>query len=137
MFNKLCKLNFKFENYQSKAPEWGAFLIYVISHIVLCIYHEPWYDECVAWMIAKYTSVKDIIFYVPHFEGHPPLWHLILKLFAFFYVDFHIALSILVILFSSVAVYLILFYSPFRRIIKLIFPFTYFIFYQYKCLTIL
>lgn len=131
MFNKLCKLNSKFENYQSKAPEWGAFLIYVISHIVLCIYHEPWYDECVAWMISKYTSVKDIIFYVPHYEGHPPLWHLILKLFATFNMDFHVALSLLVILFSSAAVYLILFFSPFRRIIKLVFPFTYFIFYQY------
>lgn len=135
MFNKLCKLNFKFENYQSKAPEWGAFLIYVISHIVLCIYHEPWFDECVAWMIAKCTGVKDLIFYVPHYEGHPPLWHLLLKIFASCNVDFHIALSVCVIVFSSISVYLIIFKSPFLRVIRLAIPFTYFIYYQYSVIS--
>lgn len=121
----------RFEHMQTKAPEWGAFLLYFISHIVLSAYHENWYDECVAWMIAKYTSVKDILFYVPHYEGHPPLWHLILKVFSMVGVNFHVALSIVVISFSSAAVYLILFYAPFPRTIRLALPFTYFIFYQY------
>ena len=128
---RIKEINNRFENMQSKAPEWGAFLLYFISHIVLSIYHENWYDECVAWMIAKYTSVKDLLFYVPHYEGHPPLWHLILKVFAVMGVNYHVALSIAVVFFSSATVYLILFYSPFPRIIKLALPFTYYIFYQY------
>ena len=35
--------------------------------------HEPWFDEAQAWVIARDNSLKDILFFIPHYEGHPPL----------------------------------------------------------------
>lgn len=51
-------------------------LIYCALHLALTVFHEPWYDEAEAWQIARCASIKDILFTIPHYEGHPPLWHL-------------------------------------------------------------
>ena len=49
-----------------------------IAVIVGMSFHEPWFDEAQAWQIARSASLREILFEIPHYEGHPQLWHLIL-----------------------------------------------------------
>ncbi|MBR0510949.1 MAG: hypothetical protein IJJ81_00055 [Ruminococcus sp.] len=56
--------------------------LYTAGIIFITSFHELWFDETQAWLIAKSASYKEIFTYIPHYEGHPPLWHLILAVFA-------------------------------------------------------
>lgn len=127
----LYKLYKKTESISGQLPEIIAILLYNVLHIVVSIFHEPWFDEAVAWQIAKCASVKDIIFTLPHYEGHPPLWHLILLPFAKLGCPYEFSLSLVSCVFSGLAMALLIFKSPFPRIIRLLLPFTFFLFYQY------
>ncbi|MDE6032200.1 MAG: hypothetical protein K2G32_11320, partial [Oscillospiraceae bacterium] len=48
--------------------------------LVLVFNHEYWFDEGQAWNIARDNDIAGI-FSMMKYEGHPPLWHLILKIF--------------------------------------------------------
>ena len=53
-----------------------AFVLYIaIIAIVMC-FHEPWFDEAQSWLIARDSSLADIISVRTHYEGHPPFWNL-------------------------------------------------------------
>ncbi len=107
------------------------FFLFIILVSVISCFHEPWYDEAQAWQIARCASLYDIFFTIPHFEGHPPLWHIILAPFAKLGLPYEFSLSFVNILFMSAAVWLIIFKTELPDIMKLTFPFTYFVFYQY------
>jgi len=103
-------------------------LIYVVLIFVIIFKHEQWADEAQAWLLARdsnpFTLLKNL-----RYEGHPPLWHLILilpsKLLPYR------AISIISALIAIAGVYIFLHYSSFPNYIKILFPFTYFVFYQY------
>lgn len=131
----ILKFSKKVEDISGKVPELVASIVYAVGHLLMGLVHEPWYDEAVAWQIARSASVKDILFEIPHYEGHPPLWHLILAPFAKLGVPFELSLSIVSLIFAGTACFLIIYKSPFPRIIRLLLPFTYFFFYQYSVIT--
>ena len=106
--------------------------MYCVLHLFMTLFHEPWYDEAEAWQIARCASVKDILFTIPHYEGHPPLWHLILAIPAKLNLPYELSLSLISLLFSALAVALFLKYAPFPEWVKVFAPFTYFVFYQYS-----
>jgi len=112
-------------------PEWSVFFLFIASFITVSIFHEPWFDEAEAWQIAKCASFKDILFLLPHYEGHPPLWHLILTIPAKLGVPFEWGLKTVAAIPTLFSVWLLLFRSPFPRPVRLLLPFNYFIFYQY------
>lgn len=120
-----------------------VFVLYCIMHLVMTAFHEPWYDEAEAWQIARCNAIFDILFTVPHYEGHPPLWHLLLMIPAKVGLPYELSLSLVSLAFSATAVALFLKYAPFNTWIKVFAPFTYFAFYQYGvisrpyCMTIL
>lgn len=128
---KILRLCDRVEALPGKRPELLALLIYGAAHLVMAVFHEPWYDEAVAWQIARCASVRDILLEIPHYEGHPPLWHLILLPFAKLGAPYELSLSLVSLVFAGSAVGLILWRSPFPRIVRLLLPFTYFFFYQY------
>ena len=107
-------------------------LLYCGLHLAMTVFHEPWYDEAEAWQIARCASVKDILFTIPHYEGHPPLWHLILAIPAKLNLPYELSLSLISLLFSALAVALFLKHAPFLEWVKVFVPFTYFAFYQYS-----
>ena len=74
---------------------------------------------------------QDILFNIPHYEGHPQLWHLLLAIFAKNNFPYEITIKTINIIFSSSAMALLLFKSPFPKIVRCFLPFTYFLFYQY------
>ena len=108
-----------------------AFVCFVVLTIVMFVFHEPWYDEIQAWMVASDASIKEMIFELPHYEGHPPVWTLILALFAKTGVPMNVGLRIPTLIFSAIAAFLVIFKAPFHKWIRCLIPFGYFLFYQY------
>lgn len=108
-----------------------VFAAFMILSVVMFVFHEPWYDEIQAWMVASDASFGEMIFTLPHYEGHPPFWTLFLAIFAKAGVPMEIGLRIPNLLFAGVAAYLVIFKAPFKKWIRCMIPFTYFLFYQY------
>lgn len=115
-----------------KRIEIFVLILFAISYIVVTIFHEPWFDESQAWQIARCASLKDILFTVPHYEGHPPLWHLLLVIPARCGLPYEITIKTIGLILSGFGIYLLLFKSPFPRWLKCLLPFNFFFFYQYS-----
>lgn len=114
--------------------EITVFICFCFLTIFLSCFHEMWLDEFQSWGISK-DSLYNILFIIPHNEGHPPLWHLILKLFSSLNINAELGLRIPNFLFIFSAIWLLVFKSPFHRSIRLLLPFTYFLFYQYAIIS--
>ncbi len=106
-------------------------IIYLLGVCTISFFHEPWFDEAQAWAIARSGTIKEILFEIPHYEGHPPLWHLILVPFAKLGAPYELSLAIVNIFFMTLAVAVLLFKSPFPKLIRCLLPFNFFLFYQY------
>lgn len=124
----LCR---KIEAIQSRKPESAVMIVYVAAHLGMAVVHEPFFDEAEAWQIARCASLRTLLFETTHYEGHPPLWHLILMPIAKAGAPYELSLTLVSLVFVGSAVFLILRYAPFPRIVRLLLPFTYFYFYQY------
>lgn len=129
--DKIIALGRKVEAIQGRKPEYAVLVIYTIAHLCMAIFHEPFFDEAEAWQIAKCVSLKTLLFETTHYEGHPPLWHLLLMPLAKAGAPYEVSLTLVSLVFMGAAVFLILWYAPFPRIVRLLLPFTYFYFYQY------
>lgn len=114
-----------------KVPEILALIIYAAAHLGMSLVHEPFFDEAEAWQIARSVSLKTLFLETTHYEGHPPLWHLILMPLAKAGAPYELSLTLVSLAFMGMAVFLILRYAPFPRLVRLLLPFTYFFFYQY------
>ncbi len=112
-------------------PECICFAFFVLLACVGFCTHEMWYDEAQAWQIARTAPLKDILFLIPHSEGHPPFWHLLLAIPAKLGVPWRWGISCVGLLFMLASGFLIFFKAPFPRWIRCLLPFSYFLFYQY------
>lgn len=114
-----------------KVPEILVLLVYTAAHLGMAVVHEPFFDEAEAWQIARSVTLRTLLLETTHYEGHPPLWHLILMPFAKSGAPYELSLTLVSLAFMGTAVFLILRYAPFPRLVRLLLPFTYFFFYQY------
>jgi hypothetical protein len=98
--------------------------------VVALIHHEPWRDEAQAWLIARDLDLWGI-FKQMSYEGHLPLWHMLLFPFAqtgssyLFEFIIHLGLAII-----CVAVFL--WQAPFSKLTKFLFVFSYYMAYEYS-----
>lgn len=106
-------------------------IIYLLGVCTVSFFHEPWFDEAQSWAIARSGTIKEILFEIPHYEGHPPLWHLIFAPFAKLGAPYELSLAAVNIFFMTLAVAVLLFKSPFPKLIRCLLPFNFFLFYQY------
>lgn len=60
--------------------KFAALAAYSFVVLILVFNHEYWFDEAQAWNIARDNDIAGI-FKMMRYEGHPPLWHFILKIF--------------------------------------------------------
>ncbi len=109
--------------------------LYTAGIIIVSSFHELWFDETQAWLIARCASYKEILTYIPHYEGHPPLWHLLLSVFAKNGAPVDFTLKAINTVFSVTAMALLIFRSPFPKIVRYLLPFTFYFFYQYGVLS--
>ena len=86
IFNRIANAINRFSNgveaVKGRSLECIALVFYCVGHMLMFLVHEPWFDEALAWLIARDSSIYEILFVTPHYEGHPSLWHLILVPFA-------------------------------------------------------
>jgi hypothetical protein len=123
---------------QTEAPlrqtDWGkvwsyaALALYVASIAFVVYRHEPWFDEAQAWLIARDSNLINLFQRLPY-EGQPGLWHLILMLPAKTLP--YRTLNWISAALGAAGAYVFLRRSPFPTAVKVLVPFTFFLFYQY------
>ena len=108
-----------------------SFIAYMAVVAVVMYFHEPWFDEAQSWLIARDSSFADLLTLRPHYEGHPPLWTLLLSIPAKTGVPYEIGLKGVQFLCAALLVGWLIFRAPFNRLTIALLPFTYFICFQY------
>jgi len=114
----------------SRWPEWTALSLYAALVAFAIPYHEPFSDEAQAWQLARSLSLRDLFQSCIRYEGSPGLWHFLLWIM----IRAHVSYTGLHWICGAIAVgatALLLFKSPFPRYLKLAFPFTVFLLFQY------
>lgn len=62
---------------------WLALILFASATAILCAFHEPWHDELQAWRIALESgSLRELLVNL-RYEGHPPLFHVLLRAIGF------------------------------------------------------
>ena len=114
---------------------YSIFLIlFIVCGYIVGLNHEAWVDEAQHWLLARDCSVFELVTQRLKYEGHPLLWYLILKVFIFFKLPYE-KFFIIPLIFSTIGVYILFFKIKFPMILKVVTPFTYYIFYQYSVIS--
>ena len=106
-------------------------IFYMVLLGIVMVYHEPWFDESQAWLIARDSSAYEMVWHVMRYEGHTPLWHLLLYIPAHLGVGFELGLKFVNFVVITTAAVIFIRKSPFPMALRLSLPFTYFLFYQH------
>jgi hypothetical protein len=96
---------------------------------VAIAHHEPWADEAQAWLLARDSNPVSLLKDFLPYEGTPGLWHLLLMVPAKLLP--YQSLNVISGALAALATYLVLRHSPFPLIVKVLLPFTYFLFFQF------
>lgn len=128
-------MNIKLSNEKKKIILYSieVLLFFVLAYIV-SLKHEYWADEANAWLIAADVPIIELFTKYIRCDGHPALFHLIIKLFQSMGLTYN-NFRIISLIFSTLGVAFFLFKSKFKWYIKVLLPFSYFIFYQYTVIT--
>ncbi len=113
----------------TRALTLGVLSAYSILIAVVILRHEPWFDEAQAWMIARDLNPFNMFEVLPY-EGQPGLWPFLLMAPARLLP--YQAVNIISGMFGALATYLLVKHSPFPTVLKVILPFTFFLFFQYS-----
>lgn len=113
---------------------WLTLGVYIFVACYTMLHHEPWGDELHSWNLAKGSNTFPDLIQNRKYEGHPPVWHIILWLISrFTHNPLYMQLVHVVIAIS--AVFLLLFYSPFSTVVKVLIPFGYYFIFEYAILS--
>ncbi len=111
-------------------------IIFITLSIILIIRHEFWCDEIFAWhQSSESHSIQQSLNWLTHISGHPFLWNFILYIISHFITSNVEAMKVIHLTISTAIVFLFLKYSPFNKYIKILFVFSYFIFYEYSIIS--
>ncbi len=113
---------------------WVAFLLYLMVAGFALVNHEMWADELHSWNIAKGSNSFIDIFRNSRYEGHPPLWYIVLWTISKFTHSLA-AVQVVHLLIAAVPVFLLLFFSKIPVGAKLLLPFGYFFLFEYAILS--
>jgi hypothetical protein len=114
----------------SRWPEWTTLSFYAALVAYAIPYHEPWTDEAQAWQIARSVSLSALFQTNIRHEATTGLWHFLLWVLIRAHVNYT-GLHWICGAIAVAGVSLFVLKSPFPRYLKLAFPFTYFLLFQY------
>jgi len=115
----------------SRAIPWIVLVLYVVVVAFAAVVHEPWWDEAQAWLLARDASVSDLVTVHLSYEGHPPLWYLILSIPAKSGLPYG-AMKWTAILMATIGVAFLLFrLKNVPLIVRALLPFSFFVAYQF------
>lgn len=109
-------------------------IVFCILSVIGIFHHEMWRDELEAWLIANNSNSIPELLNNLRYTGHPALWYICLYFITRF-TDNLLAMQIFHLIIAIGFVSLFLFYSPFSKIQKLLFCFSYFILYEYTIIS--
>ena len=96
---------------------WILFVACLLVSILAMFTHELWGDEFHSWNIAKASGSMAELFHNIRYEGHPPLWYLILWISSKFTHN-PAAMQLVHWLISAGVIYCIIFSFPFSALDK-------------------
>src|SRR5689334_12634149 len=65
---------------QTTFAPWLALALYAALLAIGIAHHEIWRDEAQAWLLARDSGTPLALLHAMRYEGHPPIWHLLLWL---------------------------------------------------------
>lgn len=119
-----------FGQIRPKVFETVILAVYIVIVGSAIAHHEPWADEARAWQLARNLSLYDLFRFHLHYEVHPILWYILLRILNLGNVSYsgmHWVCGAIGV--ASTAFFL--FASPFPKYLKVVLPFTYFLLFQY------
>lgn len=110
---------------------WYIFILIILSlQIYLAVTHQHWRDEWQALQISIQSPSITAMFENLRYEGHPPLWYLILRVARNFVPAIYV-LNFVQIFISVITQIIIQFYAPFNRIQRLLIGSSVFILFEF------
>lgn len=106
-----------------------ALFLYAAIVVFSTYHHEPWRDEAQVWLLARDHGLLFMLDTISY-DGHPLLWPLLLHPFAALGFPYA-TMFVLHILIAIASAFIFVRYSPFSKITKICFIFSYFMFYEY------
>ncbi|HEV8272299.1 MAG TPA: hypothetical protein VGQ04_13400, partial [Chitinophagaceae bacterium] len=113
---------------------WFIFILYTALLGYSIVHHELWGDEIHSWNIAKGSNSFFDLIINTRYEGHPPVWYTILWTVSKFTHDTSY-LQLIHLLIACAVVFVLLFYSSFPIVAKVLIPFGYFFLYEYAAIS--
>lgn len=119
------------------SPAWawrGAVVALLAVQSLLILTHAAWLDEWQALQIALQSPSLAALLDNLHYEGHPPLWYLLLRAVGLV-VPYALVLAVTQLAISLSTQALILLRAPFGRFERLLIGGSYFILYEFGTLS--
>ena len=117
-------------------PAWiSAITATLVLQIVLTTQHRPWLDEWQALQLAVQSPRLSDLMLALRYEGHPPLWYLILRGLASVLPDPTWALPIAALIIAIPLQLTILLRAPFSRAERLMLALSEFVLFEYLTLS--
>lgn len=92
-------------------------------------WHEPWADEAQAWLLARDQGWWHLMAHAMRYEGSPGLWHSLLWVLIRLHVSF-VGMHWVSGAIAAAGVLVLLRYAPFPLILRILFPFGFWLAYQ-------
>jgi hypothetical protein len=117
-------------SFEQRKLTYGLLLVILALKIALATQHTPWMDELQALQIARAINSLSDVYWALRYEGHPPLWHLIIKA-ALLFRDTPETLAAVALAFSLATTCLIMIKAPFPLVWRVLLCLSYLVMFEY------
>jgi hypothetical protein len=111
-----------------------SFVIYTILVGYGLYFHELWGDELQAWNLAKNSGSFTDLLYTIRYEGHPPVWHILLWVISKFTHNAY-SIQFLHFILTIAVASVVLFLSPFPKVIRVLIISGYYFLFEYAVIS--
>jgi hypothetical protein len=109
-------------------------LAYLPVAIFGITHHEMWRDELHCWLVARDSATPWDVIHNRAYDGHPPLWYLVLWVLEKTTHDPR-SMQVAHVAIAAAAVWVFACRAPFGRFIRSLFAFGYFVAYEYVAIS--
>jgi hypothetical protein len=109
-------------------------LAYLPVVIFATVHHEMWRDELHCWLVARDSATPWDVVRNRAYDGHPPLWYLLLWVLEKATHDPR-SMQVVHVAIATAAVWVFSSFAPFGRPLRVVFSFGYFPVYEYAAIS--
>jgi hypothetical protein len=109
-------------------------LLYLPVAVFATVHHEMWRDELHCWLVARDSPTPWDVVHNRRYDGQPPLWYLLLWVLE---KTTHapVVMRVVHLAIAAACVWVFARFAPFGRLARVLFPFGYFLAYEYVALS--